>query len=243
MDKNGNPILLELFCGTGGVSRSFRERGFRAYGVDWDERFDCEMHADIGALSADDVISLCGGSPDVVWASFDCTTFSIAAIGHHRTRDADTGLLYPKSEYAKACDRIDSHVTDLIRELGPTYWFIENLVGGMRKATFTQGLPRFTTTYCQWEGDAGEKPRMKPTDIWSNHPDLRLHPLPRCHNGDSCHEAAPRGSKTGTQGLKGHVERSRIPKGFTDHIAGICTPLPVVKPPLMMDVTMQDALF
>jgi hypothetical protein len=54
MDENDNPILLELFCGTGGVSRSFRERGYRAYGVDWDERFDCEMHADIGALSADD---------------------------------------------------------------------------------------------------------------------------------------------------------------------------------------------
>ena len=32
-----------------------------------------------------------------------------------------------------------------------------------------------------------------------------------CKNGDSCHEAAPRGSQTGTQGIKGNYERSKIP--------------------------------
>lgn len=43
-----------------------------------------------------------------------------------------------------------------------------------------------------------------------------------CHNGDSCHERAPRGAKTGTQGLKGHIERSRIPQGLCEHIVDIC---------------------
>ena len=42
-----------------------------------------------------------------------------------------------------------------------------------------------------------------------------------CSNGDSCHIAAPRGSKTGTQGLKGSVERSRIPDKFCDYIVEI----------------------
>ena len=39
-------------------------------------------------------------------------------------------------------------------------------------------------------------------------------PRPECHNGNNnCHhEAAPRGSKTGTQGLKGNYERSKIPE-------------------------------
>jgi site-specific DNA methylase len=34
--------------------------------------------------------------------------------------------------------------------------------------------------------------------------------------------AAPRGSKTGTQGLKGARERSVIPQKLCDHIVDIC---------------------
>lgn len=63
-----------------------------------------------------------------------------------------------------------------------------------------KSLPRYTVTYCQY-GDT----RMKPTDIWTNHPDPRFKPM--CKNGDSCHVPAPRGSKTGTQGLKNSRER------------------------------------
>lgn len=100
-------------------------------------------------------------------------------------------------------------------ELKPKYWFIENPRGGMRKMDFMQGLPRYTVTYCQY-GDT----RMKPTDIWTNHPNPQFKPM--CHNGDPCHEKAPRGSKTGTQGLKGAVQRSVIPEELCLHIADIC---------------------
>lgn len=41
-------------------------------------------------------------------------------------------------------------------------------------------------------------------------------------NGDPCHEPAPRGSKTGTQGLKGPIDRSRIPDKLCEHIVEIC---------------------
>jgi hypothetical protein len=43
-----------------------------------------------------------------------------------------------------------------------------------------------------------------------------------CKNGDKCHESAPRGSKTGTQGLKGSVERSVIPKELCEYIVSLC---------------------
>jgi len=49
---------------------------------------------------------------------------------------------------------------------------------------------------------------MKPTDIWHNIP-MQFRPI--CRNGDKCHESAPRGSRTGTQGLSGSVDRSKIP--------------------------------
>ena len=57
---------------------------------------------------------------------------------------------------------------------------------------------------------------MKPTDIWTNNLKNLLNPNgwnPRkmCKNGMSCHESAPRGSRTGTQGLKGNYERSKVP--------------------------------
>ncbi len=61
---------------------------------------------------------------------------------------------------------------------------------------------------------------MKPTDIWTNHPMPMFKPM--CKNGDSCHVPAPRGSKTGTQGLKNAKERSRIPRKLCEHIVDIC---------------------
>lgn len=85
----------------------------------------------------------------------------------------------------------------------------------MRKMSWMQDLPRYTVTYCKY-GDT----RMKPTDIWTNHPNPKF--LPMCKNGDPCHEPAPRGSKTGTQGLKGSKERSKIPSALCEHIVDIC---------------------
>lgn len=113
------------------------------------------------------------------------------------------------------CDRVNQHVHCLIMALSPKYWFIENPRGGMRKMDFMNGLPRYTVTYCQY-GDT----RMKPTDIWTNHPNPKFKPM--CKNGDSCHIAAPRGAKTGTQGIKMTRDRPRIPEQLCEHIVSIC---------------------
>ena len=80
---------------------------------------------------------------------------------------------------------------------------------------FMLGLPRYTVTYCQY-GDT----RQKPTDIWTNHPDPQF--KPPCHRGDPCHEAAPRGSRTGTQGLKNSKQKAVIPPMLCQHIVDIC---------------------
>lgn len=151
----------------------------------------------------------------MIWASPDCSTFSVAAISHHRRKNPVTGNLEPVSDYAKFCDKVDQHVLDLIRELNPKYWFIENPRGGMRKMGFMEDLPRYTVTYCQY----GER-RQKPTDIWTNHPNPKFK-LP-CKRGASCHDAAPRGSKSGPQALKNSVEKARIPIMLCEHIVDIC---------------------
>lgn len=206
--------VLELFAGTRSIGKAFEAKGHEVYSVEWDKNFEyIDWYEDIGNIKAQDIIERFG-QPDVIWASPDCTTYSIAAISHHRTREED-GNLAPVSDYAKACDKVNQNVLQLIKDLKPKYYFIENPRGGLRKMNFIKDLPRYTVTYCQY-GDI----RMKPTDIFTNHPNPKFKPM--CHNGDPCHESAPRGSKTGTQGLKGSKERSRIPKALCEHIVNIC---------------------
>ena len=207
--------VLELFAGTRSISKAFEKSGHETFSVEWDKDFEnITLYADISELTADMVIEMCGGRPDVIWASPDCATYSIAAISHHRMREP-SGNLAPKSEYAKFCDKTNTHMLDLIRELNPKYYFIENPRGGMRKMDFMKDLPRYTVTYCQY-GDM----RMKPTDIWTNHPNPEFKPM--CRNGSPCHVPAPRGAKTGTQGLKDSKERSVIPEKLCEHIVSIC---------------------
>jgi hypothetical protein len=212
-------ILLELFAGTRSISKAFEKRGYKTFSIEWNKDFEnIDLYEDINNVSAEDIIKLCGGVPDVIWASPDCTTYSVAGISHHRRKDNETGNLEPISDYAKFCDKTNNHVLDLIKEVKPKLYFIENPRGGLRKMDFMQELPRYTVTYCQY----GDK-RMKPTDIWTNHPKPNFKSM--CHNGDSCHEKAPRGSRTGTQGLKDAKERSIIPQELCEHIVDICEEL------------------
>lgn len=205
--------VLELFAGTRCISKSFEERGHETFSVEWDKSFeDISLYADVNDLTIEKIYDLCGGKPDVIWASPDCTTYSIAGISHHRIKVGEK--LVPKTSYAIYCDLTNNHLRALIDIINPSLYFIENPRGGMRKMPFVEGLPRYTVTYCQY-GDN----RMKPTDIWTNHPNPNFK-LP-CHNGDNCHISAPRGSKTGTQGLKNHVERSKIPKQLCDYIVRV----------------------
>ena len=206
--------VLELFAGTRSIGKSFENKGHKVFSVEWDKQHEnIDLYIDINDLTSEMVIKKFG-KPDIIWASPDCTTYSIAGISHHRIKE-ESGNLKPISEKAKFSDETIKHVLDLIRELKPKYFFIENPRGGLRKMEFMQDINKYTVTYCQY-GDN----RMKPTDIFTNHSEPNFKPM--CKNGDPCHESAPRGSKTGTQGIKGKVDRSRIPEKLCDYIVSIC---------------------
>ena len=152
--------VLELFAGTRCIGKAFEKRGHQVFSIEWDKRFEnIDWYEDIGLISANDIIKKFG-YPDIIWASPDCTTYSIAGISHHRKKNID-GNLIPISDYAKFCDDVNNHVVNLIKELNPKYFFIENPRGGFRKMNFIKDIPRYTITYCQY-GDT----RMKPTDIF-----------------------------------------------------------------------------
>lgn len=86
--------LLELFAGSRSVGGVADQLGFNVFSCDWQPFDKINFVGDIEDLTKEDVPFI----PDVIWASPDCTTYSIAAISHHR----DNGN--PKSEYAIKCD-------------------------------------------------------------------------------------------------------------------------------------------
>ena len=183
------------------------------------------MHIDIGELTADMILEKFG-VPDVVWIAPDCRTFSLAAISKHRVKNTDTGNLDPISDYAKKCDKVDQHVLSVLEELRKInprlLFFIENPRACLQKMTWMQPYEKYKylITYCKYSTDLPlEERRMKPTNIWCNHPNPRF--KPPCKNGDSCHVKSPRGSKTGTQGMKNAEERSTYPNQLIQHIVDI----------------------
>ena len=94
----------------------------------------------------------------------------------------------------------------------------------LRKLPAIAGLSQRTVTYCQY-GDT----RMKPTDLWGDVTNwVAREP---CKNGDLCHEAAPRGSRTGTQGLKAAKFRSMIPYELGQEIRNAITQGPQPEKP------------
>jgi site-specific DNA-cytosine methylase len=198
---------LELFSGTESVGRVFRENGWNTFTIDNNPIFLSDLCADILDLNADEIRKYI--KPDVIWASPPCTFFSVASIGKHWNIDNT-----PKTEQAAYGVRLIEHTVKLIADLNPTYWFIENPRGKLRSLNLIGGI-RHTVSYCQYGDD-----RMKPTDIWTNNENWQ--PRPICKNGDKCHTAAPRGSKTGTQGRDNATERGRIPKELGEEILLSC---------------------
>jgi len=190
--------VLDLFCGTKSIANAARDLGHDVFTIDNDPQFDADWTVDIADISPFEI----KGDFDMVWASPPCQRFSVAAISHNWKR-TDAGYL-PTNDQAIEAVRLVEHTLHIINMLQPCVWFIENPRGMLRKLPVMRGLRRHTVTYCQY-GDT----RMKPTDIWTN--STTWTPRPACKNGDPCHVSAPRGSKTGTQGIKGAVDRSRIP--------------------------------
>lgn len=112
--------VVELFAGTRSIGRAFERRGHEVLSVDWDDRFeDIDLNADVLEITYRDILDLIG-KPDVIWASPDCTTYSIAAISHHRKRE-DHGNLAGVSDYARVCDRVNLHMHNLIMMLTPPH--------------------------------------------------------------------------------------------------------------------------
>lgn len=201
--------ILDLFAGTGSATQAFEDAGHEVIRVELDPYFEAHER-DILKLTPE-YLREKYGEFDFIWASPPCTTFSVASIARHWKNGK------PSREALRAIELV-KHTLRLIDLLNPKLgWLLENPRGLLRKQDFMQWQQRRTVTYCQY-GDI----RMKPTDIWGYAGNWTARPA--CKNGDGCHVAAPRGSRTGTQGLKGSKLRSMIPYDLGKEIhEAICT--------------------
>ena len=204
--------VLELFAGSRSVGKAAESLGYNVFSSDINEFEGIDYAVDILEFDINKVPFI----PDIIWASPPCTTYSIAAISHHRPHNK------PLSDFAIKSDKMVQKTLSIIQELQPNKWYIENPRGLLRKQKFMMGLPRTTVWYCKY-GDT----RAKPTDIWTNNLYSLLNsngwnPRPECFNGnEKCHhDKQPRGYAAkkaagalgkGTQGLRNNYERSKIP--------------------------------
>src|SRR6185503_11293402 len=197
--------VLELFSGTRNFSKVARERRHEVFTVEINPEFKPDLCKDIMEVTADEILEKFG-RPDIIWASPPCTTFSVASLRHYWINGK------PKNEKTLHGIAIVMKTIDLIRQLNPRFFIIENPRGMLRKQDFMKYLPRDTVTYCQY----GAK-TQKPTDLWNN---LNHGFRPMCKPGSKCHEAASRGSRKGIQGInnsfsnmgsRGKVMRAVVP--------------------------------
>ena len=197
--------LVELFAGTECFSKVGRELGHITWTTDNNPKFKSNLTGDILDERIKEIAWEVIKKSDVVWMSPVCTTLSMASGNTHWNADRS-----PKTEEAIKGKKFLEFCWEVAEYCikNNKIFFIEN--PRARARWFLPQEYRKTVWYCQY-GDT----RAKPTDIWTN---LNNWTPKTCHNFKKnqpkhCHhESAPRGSKTGTQGLKGNMERSVIPK-------------------------------
>ena len=157
-DNNLRPIyrmkVLELFSGTGSVSKICEEYGFDCISVDiTDKLHPVDIKTDI--LTWDYKNRFKPGDFDIIWASPPCSSFS-TMVNLSKTKDKiilgmeKNGLppLYKTRE--------------IIDYFKPEYYFIENPRGGRMKNYITD-LPYHDISYCRYGFDY-----QKHTRIWTN---------------------------------------------------------------------------
>jgi len=195
--------VLELFAGSRSIGNVAESLGHQVFSVDIHNFDGIDLVIDILNLKKE----MIPFKPDLIWASPPCTYFSVASIGKHWNKNHT-----PKSKEAYLGLKIMNKTLDVFNWFPNAHFYMENPRGKMRKKI--KRLPRTTIWYCRY-GDI----RAKPTDIWSNNIYNPLFnkngwkPRAECwNNNKNCqHEAAPRGARTGTQGLKDNYERSKVP--------------------------------
>jgi len=157
--------VLELFSGTGSVSKVCDKLGWESVSVDMilpaDHQVDI-MEFDYKQYPKDYF--------QVVWGSPPCVNYSKLQdswLGRKRKGEIYTKEVQEKE--MKHDDRLVLKVLEIIDYFKPDMWFIENPAGSrMKDRPFMKELPNYVVDYCMYS-DWGYRKR---TRVWTNKKDF-----------------------------------------------------------------------
>jgi hypothetical protein len=198
------PVFLELFSGSGLMSREFEKLGWETVTVDIDPKHQPDYVMDVLDIDDEWVADI---APTMIWAGIDCSCFSVMTISRYWNEDGtprDSNYGYPLLQ----------HTIDLITNAKPRFFVIENPRAMMRTLDEMKPFNRYEVWYCQYGDDVA-----KPTDLFGKLPPSFY---PRtCSNGnnDCNHQKAPRGTPSGIQGRDSSESRAVYPLGLCKEIS------------------------
>lgn len=156
--------LLELFKGTGSVSKVFIDAGWEVVSLDIAPKFKPTHLCDILDF---DYKQYQPKHFDIIWASPECKIYSrlmitnIRANRKYKTREE---LDQARQEHSKYVEK----ALEIIEYLEPTEWYIENpYYSAMKDLPCMSQLGSHRFDYCRFGFDY-----QKPTRIWTNRTDL-----------------------------------------------------------------------
>lgn len=161
---------LELFSGSGQISAIFQEFGFATWTVDNNKKLKPDFCFNILNLTKEHLPA----NISLFWASPDCSKFSRAAAQRHWNKKLISYRNYdysPATPEAEISANLVARTVELIAELNPGVWFIENPVGRLPYLNSMRQLGhyRYCVNYADWGFSYG-----KETYIFTN----QLLPLP-----------------------------------------------------------------
>ena len=213
--------LLNLYSGTGSVSKPWKEKGYEVFDVDVDSRFSPDYCGDILQWDYKKLHFV----PDVIWASPPCDQYSRA-----RTTGGPRNLKLADDLVAKALE-----IIAYFEKLNPALiWFCEN---GATTLLWEREVAKTLTSYvildyCQY----GEEILYRKRTKIAHSPALHWEPRRLCDK-KMCHAVVNgRHRKSAQQGpvCKGRTAEERkadncsrdqlhaLPKQLTEEILQVC---------------------
>ncbi len=148
---------LELFCGMKCAGKVLEEQGYEVVSLDFMKKFNPTICIDICEW---DYTIYPPDYFDVIWASPECRTFSIAGNGRHRRKDNIMGI----TEDAREGNKMIDALLKILDYYEPKRWFVENPRGLLQHYPPMKVLGEPLLVYY---GNYGWS-SPKPTHIWSN---------------------------------------------------------------------------